>query len=517
MLPTNSTPSLSPQAPRAEAGPTSLWAIGCYGAFLLASTYALDWGAKKHRDYRLRKFGSPPPLVPSIAPLGLDLALYSLFRFFRYTFFELVCRWLDTAPGHTVELRMFGNGIIFTDAPENIKDIMLTRWASFGRGEVTRRIWGDMLGDSQIFVVDGDLWHQSKERIKSHVGKLRADDLEITETHARQLFNRFSTNAPVEVYDLVDRYQLDVVTDVFFGESANSLTSAHPFREPMDTLNPINTARMLFGRLAYYVKDSYLAPRALRELHAYTTGVADRAFARDVSQKSPKDYNMLEDLVSQKKTVKDLQDSMMSIILGGKDPSAILISWAIFLMAKNPQVMKKMQAQVFSICGENLPTATDLKEMTYIRHVLNETFRLYHPLGLNVRMALEDATLATGGGKSGKEPLAVSKDTTIIYSLGAMQRRKDIWGDDAHLFRPERWDGADVDRWHFIPYNHGPRHCLGRFFGQQQMEYILARICQEYEEIQVPEGQPEQRIRIELNLKMARPCICKFVSRKKGV
>ncbi|KAI0878312.1 cytochrome P450 [Hypoxylon argillaceum] len=486
MLPTNETTGLFAQI-HTPAHP--LWAYGCYGALMLTVLYALDFGARLRRDYRLRSFGSPPLRVPSKAPLGIDLALYSLFRFFRYTFFELVCSWLDAAPGRTVELRMFGTGLIFTDAPENIKDIMLTRWLSFGRGEVTRRIWGDMLGDSQIFVVDGDLWHQSKERIKSHVGKLRTDDLEITEKHARQLFARLSTDAPVELYDLIDRYQLDVVTDVFFGESANSLTSEPPFRAPMDTLHPINTARMLFG---------YLAPKVLRELDAYTTGVADRAFARG------------------KKSYKDLKDSMISIMLGGKDPSAILITWAIYLIAKNPQVLKQMKEQVFSVCGENLPTASDLKELTHIRHVINETFRLYHPLGLNVRMALEDATLSTGGGKTGQEPLAVPKDTTIIYSLGGMQRRKDIWGDEALVWRPSRWEGAEVDRWHFIPYNHGPRHCLGRFFGQQQMEYILARVCQEYEDIQVPADQPEQRIRVELNLKMARPCMCKFVSRKKN-
>lgn len=34
-----------------------------------------------------------------------------------------------------------------------------------------------------------------------------------------------------------------------------------------------------------------------------------------------------------------------------------------------------------------------------------------------------------------------------------MQRRKDIWGDEALVWRPSRWEGAEVDRWHFIPYN----------------------------------------------------------------
>lgn len=134
--------------------------------------------------------------------------------------------------------------------------------------------------------------------------KMRSDDLEITEKHAQQLFKRFDVGKPIEVYDVADRYQLDVVSEVFFGESADSLTGHHPFRDPMETLHPINTARMLFGKNAYYIKDKYLAPKALKELNGYTSGIVDRAYARDLSKKSPEDYNMLDDLVSQKKSVK---------------------------------------------------------------------------------------------------------------------------------------------------------------------------------------------------------------------
>lgn len=141
------------------------------------------------------------------------------------------------------------------------------------------------------------------------VMKMRSDDLEITEKHAQQLFKRFDVGKPIEVYDVADRYQLDVVSEVFFGESADSLTGHHPFRDPMETLHPINTARMLFGKNAYYVKDKYLAPKALKELNGYTSGIVDRAYARDLSKKSPEDYNMLDDLVSQKKSVKVSESS----------------------------------------------------------------------------------------------------------------------------------------------------------------------------------------------------------------
>lgn len=68
MLPTNETTGLFAQI-HTPAHP--LWAYGCYGALMLTVLYALDFGARLRRDYRLRSFGSPPLRVPSKAPLGL--------------------------------------------------------------------------------------------------------------------------------------------------------------------------------------------------------------------------------------------------------------------------------------------------------------------------------------------------------------------------------------------------------------------------------------------------------------
>lgn len=35
--------------------------------------------------------------------------------------------------------------------------------------------------------------------------------------------------------------------------------------------------------------------------------------------------------------------------------------------------------------------------------------------------------------------LAVPKDTRIIVAIRACNRNKDIWGEDAHEWKPERW------------------------------------------------------------------------------
>jgi hypothetical protein len=85
--------------------------------------------------------------------------------------------------------------------------------------------------------------------ISRQLAKSRPTDFALTEEHIGQLLLLLSNNEkPIEVYDVIDRLQLDVVTHIFFGESANSLEyNRQPFRDAMDALLTLNTTRVLFG------------------------------------------------------------------------------------------------------------------------------------------------------------------------------------------------------------------------------------------------------------------------------
>lgn len=60
-----------------------------------------------------------------------------------------------------------------------------------------------------------------------------------------------------------------------------------------------------------------------------------------------------------------------------------------------------------------------------------------------------------------------------------MHRRKDIWGKDANEFRPERWEGKKVG-WEFLPFNGGPRICLGQQFALTEAGFVIVRLCQRF-------------------------------------
>jgi cytochrome P450 len=50
----------------------------------------------------------------------------------------------------------------------------------------------------------------------------------------------------------------------------------------------------------------------------------------------------------------------------------------------------------------------------------------------------------------------------VLYSVWGLHRRPDLWGNDADQFRPERWAERHPKNWDYLPFNGGPRICLGR-------------------------------------------------------
>jgi cytochrome P450 len=112
---------------------------------------------------------------------------------------------------------------------------------------------------------------------------------------------------------------------------------------------------------------------------------------------------------------------------------------------------------------------------------------LYPSVPVNSRAALKSTILPVGGGRDGKSPVLVRKGEAVGYCVYAMHRRTDIYGQDAKEFRPERWEGGALDKigYAYLPFNGGPRVCLGQDFAMMEVAYTIARILQCFPRIDV--------------------------------
>lgn len=211
-------------------------------------------------------------------------------------------------------------------------------------------------------------------------------------------------------------------------------------------------------------------------------------------------YTFLHELASYTRDPKVLRDQLVAVLLAGRDTTASTLSWALYELARHPAVVARLRAEILAVVGPtaHTPTYTDLKNMRYLQHVIHETLRLYPVVPFNVRFALRDTTLPRGGGPDGRRPLAVLKDTPLGYSTLVMQRRADLYPPPtatatatasaslapAEAFSPERWDAWQPRPWQYVPFNGGPRICIGQQFALTEIGYVLTRMFQRFERVE---------------------------------
>lgn len=131
-----------------------------------------------------------------------------------------------------------------------------------------------------------------------------------------------------------------------------------------------------------------------------------------------------------------------------------------------------------------------LSELT----LTNAALRLYPVVPGNARFANKDTTLPRGGGPNGDSPIYIPKGSTVAWSAYAMHRRKDVYGPDAEDFNPDRWNENLRPGWAYLPFNGGPRVCIGQIYALTEASYTIVRLLQEFGEIEDRDGTPWQEV-----------------------
>jgi cytochrome P450 len=216
---------------------------------------------------------------------------------------------------------------------------------------------------------------------------------------------------------------------------------------------------------------------SLRVVEAFIETYITQALAltpSELEQKSSKSDTFVHALARFTRSCKVIRDQIMAILIAGRDTTASGLSWAFLELARNPHVVEKLRSEIFNRLGPSgrAPTYQDIKDMKYLTNIINETLRLYPVVPYNVRHSLVDTTLPRGAGPNGLDPVGVKANTAIGYSTLMMQRRRDLYPPISETFPydpadwvPERWATWTPKSWQFIPFNGGPRICIGQNFG----------------------------------------------------
>lgn len=186
----------------------------------------------------------------------------------------------------------------------------------------------------------------------------------------------------------------------------------------------------------------------------------------------------------------DLVNQLMTFLAAGHETSAAAMSWCLYELCHSSHIQHRIREEIrIYIPAQHFETGTNelnisreefqatyIDRCAYLHAFCSEILRLYPPAPLTMRVAVRDTSIAE---------TQIPKGTTIIIAPWAVNTSIELWGEDAHVFRPERWLSPQVERqqqkftgpetpYAFLTFLHGPRSCIGQSFARAELACLVA-------------------------------------------
>ncbi|KAL6187822.1 hypothetical protein ACLB2K_039217 [Fragaria x ananassa] len=180
--------------------------------------------------------------------------------------------------------------------------------------------------------------------------------------------------------------------------------------------------------------------------------------------------------MSHRISVDDLVGDCKTFYFAGQETTNTLLSWTVLLLALHTDWQEEARKEVLQLFGKQNPNPDGISKLKTMNMIINETLRLYPPFVALVRKAEREVTL----GK-----VIVPADLELVVSILSLHREPQLWGPDAHLFKPERFSegvakATNNNTGAFLPFGFGPRTCVGLNFATTEAKIALSMILQRY-------------------------------------
>lgn len=426
---------------------------------------------------------------------------------------------------------------ILTGDPINVQYITSKNFSNYGKGIDFHEIF-ENLGFG-IFNLDSNEWKQERALLHSLL-KTKSFEISLHQNIQQKLENwllpfldHHATKGVqvLDLQDILERFTFDISCTFLFG--FDSVCLPYNFNEVSD-IAYVKAISVLEDTMLY----RHYIPKCIWKLQKWLqigqekkNKIAQQNFEQFLSKcvatckgdeekrrlRSNEDVDesrssLLKELIMKRGLGKDemvgnekhIRDTAANLLSAGSATISSGLSWFFYLVSTYPMVEAKIIQEIkdnYLAQEENSITnlrMEDIDKLVYLHGAICEALRLYPPVPFEHKCAVKSDILPSGDH--------VRANTKLIYSLYAMGRMEEIWGEDCLEFKPERWISdrgqiIHVPSYKFIVFNAGPRSCLGKDISIVQMKMIAAAMLWKFN-IKVVEGQSiTPRVSIVLRMK----------------
>jgi cytochrome P450 len=295
----------------------------------------------------------------------------------------------------------------------------------------------------------------------------------------------------VDFAKLAQFFTLDVLTEIAFEKPFGFLTQNTDVFEYISEVSAFlhilelccnfpTVQKIISSRILAGLKPKPTDKTGLGAMLGIAQGVVKRRYASDAKYHE----DMLGSFKKNGLTMEEAEGESMLQILAGSDSTATAIRMIFLYVLTAPSVYAKLTREIRA--GATSPTVktSDARAMPYLQSCIKEGLRMWPPLaGLLTKVAPE-------GGETFKDTF-IPPGVEVCWSPFSMMHRKDVFGMDADVFRPERWlEAADdsnkdvlnkMDRTLDLVFGSGKYGCLGKTVALLELDKVFVALLYDFD------------------------------------
>jgi len=416
-------------------------------------------------------------------------------------FFSARRSWLDSLYERSYSMKMGevhlpGLDLYMVNEPASVKRVLVDQSVDFPKSDLLRVALKPLLGDS-IFTTNGEQWKRQRAMMEPAFAQARINvAFPVMQDATEAMLERLEALPDGAEHD-VEIEMTHVTADIIFRsifsvplEGADAHRVFDAFAR-FQSLAPRLLLPSIYGlRWLVLPWDVWRSRQAAAEIRKLLEGLIRPRFegyhaGSGVHEDILEAFLNARDKATDKPfTFDELVDQVAMLFLAGHETSASALTWALYLMAKSPDVQGRMHEEALRLGPIQRSDASTMKQLEVTWNVFRETLRLFPPVGFMARQASKTCPM---------RDKTVEKGASVVISPWLIHRHRDHW-DQPDAFNPDRYlndQSRESLQKAYLPFGMGPRVCMGASFALQEAALILSTVARHFQLFAVPGHVPQ--------------------------
>ncbi|KAF2479600.1 cytochrome P450 [Neohortaea acidophila] len=231
------------------------------------------------------------------------------------------------------------------------------------------------------------------------------------------------------------------------------------------------TPRMFLARFTSKLIEQRRAERSDEKTAGSLPARPEDSTPRDMLSK----FLDLHDQEPARFTLGDVTVGLLGNVIAGSDSTGGALTAILYCLLKDPRVLQKLRDEISAAreagALSSPPTFKEAHDLPYLHAVIHEAMRMYVHVGLPLQRIVPAGGREIGG-------VYFPPGTVVGATPSAVHMNPTIYGQDAHVFRPERWIDSSketlaVMNRYWAPFGLGSRTCIGQNISMLEMKKVV--------------------------------------------